>query len=315
MAGTSMAHSVIGKPRQRVDGPLKVTGSAKYTSDFHFPGMLYAVPVGATIANGEIRSLNTAAAEKMPGVRAIYHRKNLGKLFRIAPGDHFGADMAHVDEVRPPLEDDVIRYYGQYVALAVADTLEQAKAAADAVEVTYRKENPNVDADLSPKKKPAAGQESGKPAKVESERGDAERGFDDGPGSDRRHLQAASRNAQPDRIALHRCDLGRHALYDLRSDAGRRQPSQRPGPNARRAEGKRARNLQIHGLGLRRQTVSLDAFRIDRGGGPKSWQAGETGRQPADDVSMRRPSARYLAANAHRRDAGGEARLRCVKIT
>ncbi len=122
------------------------------------------------------KSLNTAAAEAMPGVRAIYHRKNLGKLFRIAPGDRFGADMAHVDEARPPLEDDVIRYYGQYVALAVADTWEQAKAAADAVEVTYRKEKPNVDSDLDPEKKSGAGQES-KPAKVESERGDADRGF------------------------------------------------------------------------------------------------------------------------------------------
>jgi xanthine dehydrogenase YagR molybdenum-binding subunit len=172
-----MAHSVIGKPRQRVDGPLKVTGSAKYTSDFNFAGMLYAVPVGATIANGEIRTLNTAAAEAMPGVRAIYHRKNLGKLFRVAPGDRFGADMAHVDEARPPLEDDVIRYYGQYVAIAVADTWEQAKAAADAVVVTYRKETPNVDPDLKPEKKPTAEQKSEKPPKVESERGDADRGF------------------------------------------------------------------------------------------------------------------------------------------
>ena len=130
MAATSDGTiSVIGKPRSRVDGPLKVTGGAKYTSDFHFPGMLYAVPVGATIANGEIRTLNTAAAEKMPGVRAIYHRKNLGKLFRVAPGDRFGADMAHLDETRPPLEDDVIRYYGQYIGVlqAVADTFEAGR--------------------------------------------------------------------------------------------------------------------------------------------------------------------------------------------
>ncbi len=44
--------SIIGRDTVRVDGPRKVTGVAQFTSDFHFPGMLYAVPVGATIANG-----------------------------------------------------------------------------------------------------------------------------------------------------------------------------------------------------------------------------------------------------------------------
>ena len=53
-----------------------------------------------------------------------------------------------IDERRPPFEDDVIRYYGQYVALAVADTFETAKAAADAVRVTYAKDKPNVETDL-----------------------------------------------------------------------------------------------------------------------------------------------------------------------
>jgi xanthine dehydrogenase YagR molybdenum-binding subunit len=71
--------SVIGKPQPRVDGPAKVAGAAMYTTDFHFPGLLYAVPVGATIANGRIGRLDTAAAEKMPGVRSIFHRENIGK--------------------------------------------------------------------------------------------------------------------------------------------------------------------------------------------------------------------------------------------
>ena len=51
-------------------------------------------------------------------------------------------------ERRPPLEDDAVRYYGQYVALAVADTSKAAKAAADTVRVTYDKEKPNVETDL-----------------------------------------------------------------------------------------------------------------------------------------------------------------------
>src|SRR4030088_2858386 len=159
--------SVIGKAQPRVDGPLKVSGKAMYTSDHHFPGMLYAVPVCATIANGEVQKIDTSAAEKMPGVRAIFVRNNLDKLFRAKVDQSFGAEMSYLDETRPPLEDDVIRYYGQYVALAVADTFEQATAAADAVKVTYREQNPNVEERLAPETNP----------KVESERGDAAQTF------------------------------------------------------------------------------------------------------------------------------------------
>ena len=118
--------SVIGKEQPRVDGPLKVSGKAIYTSDHHFPGMVYAVPVCSTIANGEIQGIDASAAEKMPGVRAIFHRGNIGRLSRAAVNHEFGAGMSRIDETRAPLEDDVIRYYGQYVALAVADTFAQA---------------------------------------------------------------------------------------------------------------------------------------------------------------------------------------------
>ena len=127
--------SPIGRDTPRVDGPQKVTGMAQYTSDFHFPGMLYAVPVEATIANGRVVKLDTAAAEKMPGVRAIFHRENIGKIFRSILGQGFEGIC---EERRPPFEDDVVRYYGQYIALAVADTFETAKAAADAVRVDLR---------------------------------------------------------------------------------------------------------------------------------------------------------------------------------
>src|SRR6266446_6613721 len=115
------ATSPIGRDTPRIDGPLKVTGVAQYAADFNFPGLLYAVPVEATIANGKIRQLDTTAAEKMPGVRAILHRQNIGKIFRSVMGK--GMEGICIER-RPPFEDDVIRYYGQYVALAVADTFE-----------------------------------------------------------------------------------------------------------------------------------------------------------------------------------------------
>src|SRR5258708_21565280 len=144
--------SPIGRSTHRVDGPLKVSGMAQYPSDFHFPGQLYAVPVEATIANGRVVKLDTAAAEKMPGVQAIFHRENIGKIFRSVLGQGFEGIC---DERRPPFEDDVVRYYGQYVALAVADTFEAAKAAADAVRMTYAKEKPNIDTVLNADDEPA----------------------------------------------------------------------------------------------------------------------------------------------------------------
>ncbi|MEY2543580.1 MAG: xanthine dehydrogenase YagR molybdenum-binding subunit [Verrucomicrobiota bacterium] len=167
--------SPIGRKTPRVDGPLKVSGKAMYASDFHFPGMLYAVPVEATIANGQVQKLETAAAEKMPGVRAVLHRANIGKIFRSTPGKGFEGICI---ERRPPFEDDVIRYYGQYVALAVADTFESAKAAADAVRVTYSKEKPNVESDLKAEDDPETVSTSYGPEKrLQSERGNPDAAF------------------------------------------------------------------------------------------------------------------------------------------
>jgi xanthine dehydrogenase YagR molybdenum-binding subunit len=171
--------SPIGIDTPRVDGPLKVTGTAQYTSDFNFPGMLYAVPVEATIANGRVVTLDTTAAEGMPGVRAIFHRENIGKIFRSILEQGFEGIC---EERRPPFEDDVVRYYGQYIALAVADTFESAKAAADAVRVTYAKDTPNVETDLQADDDPEVIIATfGPQRRLQSERGDAEAAFASAP--------------------------------------------------------------------------------------------------------------------------------------
>ena len=148
----------------RVDGSLKVSGTAMYTSDHNFPGMLYAVPVCATIASGKITSLDTSKAEALSGVEAVYHHGNIGKIYRAAPANGF---VGILDEKRPPFEDETIRYYGQYVAAVVALMYEQAVAGANAVKVTYKADAFNVSDQLKTDKKP----------KVDSERGDPDWGF------------------------------------------------------------------------------------------------------------------------------------------
>jgi xanthine dehydrogenase YagR molybdenum-binding subunit len=168
--------SPIGRDTLRIDGPRKVAGLAKYASDAQFPGMLYAVPVEATIANGKLLTLDTAAAEKMAGVRAVLHRGNIGQIFRSTPGSGFERMCL---ERRPPFEDDTIRYWGQYIALTVADTFEAAKAAADAVRATYSQEKPNVESHLEAGNDPDVVLTAGGPmARLQSHRGDAAAAFD-----------------------------------------------------------------------------------------------------------------------------------------
>ena len=166
-ASNVVSASFVGHGLARVDGPLKVSGVARYSSDHDFPGMLYAVPVGATIARGRVASVDTAAAQAMPGVRKVYTRENIGRFYR-APK----AGGATIDERRPPLEDDTVSYYGQYVALVVADTFERATAAARRVKVDY--------ADVQP---PAIGTalDADEPQKIDSERGDAAAAFATAP--------------------------------------------------------------------------------------------------------------------------------------
>jgi xanthine dehydrogenase YagR molybdenum-binding subunit len=171
--------SPIGRATPRVDGPAKVTGTAQYTSDFHFPGLLYAVPVEATIANGRVIGLDTAPAESMRGVRAVLHRRNIGEIFRSIPEPGFEGIC---EERRPPFEDDVVRYYGQYVALAVADTFETAKAAADAVRVTYEADKPSVEPRLEADDDPETIVATfGPQHRVQSERGDPDAAYTSAP--------------------------------------------------------------------------------------------------------------------------------------
>ena len=133
--------------------------------------MVYAVPVGSTIATGNIRSIDTSAAEKMPGVLPILHHNNFDGIYRNGPG-------GRNSENRPPLSDNTVSYWGQYVALAVADTFAQANAGAAAVRVQYDAAKANVATDLSDPL-PAIGAPGG--PHIQSQRGDSDAAFASAP--------------------------------------------------------------------------------------------------------------------------------------
>jgi len=155
---------IIGAAVPRIDGPLKTSGKAQYTADFHFANMVHAVPVQSTVASGSIASLDASAAERMPGVLLVLHRANMDKLYRVVPNDF----NATASEARAAFEDDTIYYWGQYVAVVVAETLEQATAAARAVKVEYKTTPPSI--------KPSLAGYTGKRKSV-SKRGDVDKAF------------------------------------------------------------------------------------------------------------------------------------------
>ncbi len=121
---------VVGQPIPRIDGQLKVTGRAMYANEWHDPNLSYAYgyPVGAAIAKGRIKSMDTSAAKKAPGVIAVVTTLDEGDLKK---GKFNNAKLFGGEE---------IEHYHQAVAVVVAETFEQARAAAALIEVDYSEE-------------------------------------------------------------------------------------------------------------------------------------------------------------------------------
>jgi xanthine dehydrogenase YagR molybdenum-binding subunit len=118
---------VIGQPVDRLDGPMKTTGTAPYAYDRHdvVPNQAYGYVVGSAIAKGRINSMDLVAAKAAPGVLAIVTAENAGKLNK---GSFNAARLLGGPE---------IEHYHQAVALVVAQTFEQARAAAELVRIDY----------------------------------------------------------------------------------------------------------------------------------------------------------------------------------
>ena len=119
------APGVVGKPLDRVDGRLKVSGGARYAYEMQ-QNALYGFVVEASIGKGRIRSIDTGGAEKSPGVVLVLTHRN-------APAQGTGNHR----EAHPVLTGPEIAYYGQPVAFVVAESFEQARAASYLVDVKY----------------------------------------------------------------------------------------------------------------------------------------------------------------------------------
>ncbi|HEX2146913.1 MAG TPA: xanthine dehydrogenase family protein molybdopterin-binding subunit [Pseudorhizobium sp.] len=170
---------VFGSPLPRIDGPLKVTGTAPYAAEYHDPGMLFGYAAQATIASGRITSIDTSAAEDYPGVVKVYTHKN-------RPSAAW-RDKKWKDEVAVPghpfrpLESDRILFGGQPIALVVAESFEAARDAAELIRVEYDPDEPHTDITVERAKSyvpPEARKEQMRPT---DPRGDAEGAYGAAP--------------------------------------------------------------------------------------------------------------------------------------
>jgi xanthine dehydrogenase YagR molybdenum-binding subunit len=129
--------TAVGTPVPRLDGVAKVTGAASYSGEISLPGMTYLAVVGATVPCGWVTAIDADAARAVEGVLAVLTHEDLPKIAAEphllpslvggpAPGESFF-----------PMQDDVVHYAGQPVALVVAEEYEQAQYAASLVGLSY----------------------------------------------------------------------------------------------------------------------------------------------------------------------------------
>jgi len=173
-----MNNEITGKPIDRVDGRLKVTGSAQYAAEFPMKDLAYGVAITSTIARGHIRSLDTTRAEKLPGVFGILSYKNSMSLHFPQGNDPGSGKYAEKDLL--PLQSDRIFYDGQMIAVAIADTFEKAEYAASLVRIAYDPETPVLDIEkaLPDARKPKTGLGN---QPTQTKRGDAATAFTNAP--------------------------------------------------------------------------------------------------------------------------------------
>src|ERR1700748_3734132 len=117
----------VGRPTVRYDGAEKASGRGKYTADVHLPGMLYAYMLGSDVPHGRILSVDTSAAERYPGVKAVYVIEH---------------DYGGMAELRNPKQDTasrypVVRYAGQPIAAVAATSQAIAEDAVKLIQVKY----------------------------------------------------------------------------------------------------------------------------------------------------------------------------------
>jgi len=140
------SRAVVGTSINRVDGPLKVTGTARYSAEIPIAELAYGVIVQSEIARGTIAHMDVTEAEQLTGVLSVMTPDNTPKLESLQRFEREGGKGARpTGRALSLLQDDRVHYNGQPIALVIADSFEVAMHAASLVRTTYRADTPTID--------------------------------------------------------------------------------------------------------------------------------------------------------------------------
>ena len=137
----------LGQPLDRVDGPLKVKGEARFTAEFEVPDVAHAALVYSTIAKGKVSKIDTDRAKRAGGVLEIFTWKNMPHMAAPPLVDITDLKKGMAASDLPILQDSSVHWDGQPIAVVVAETMEQAEHAASLVEVEYNTDDAKVSFD------------------------------------------------------------------------------------------------------------------------------------------------------------------------
>ena len=158
----------VGQPLSRVDGRLKVTGGARYSAEMPVAGLVYAVLVMSTAANGRITAIDASAAEALPGVLKVITPANALRLPK-PPDSQGSAAPRPTDRKLSLLQDMMVYYQNQPIGVVVAETFETAAHAASLVRYQYETQKPRTEMDREKK-------HAYRPAKANQDPTDSKRG-------------------------------------------------------------------------------------------------------------------------------------------
>ncbi len=281
----------IGQGIDRVDGRLKVTGRAHYAAEFAVPGVVHAVLVQSTIGAGAITGFDIGCAGDA-GRAGDHHAARMRRNCAMKGGTQ---QTVHA----PLLQDLDIHFNGQHVAVVVAETLEQADAAASLVRVRYRRDEPvtSMDAVLDQAYMPKNFRNGARPA--DSRRGDPDWLSTSAAKVDATYITPIEHhNPMEPHATIARWDGDRLTVWTATQGISGAQ--QTLACAVRHRAGGCARDLPVCRRRLRLQGQHLAAGNARRHGGEGGRKAGEARGDAGADVHLQRLSSAHRAKAAFR---------------